>query len=345
MSKTDTHVLSFCTRETRMTQQSLGFLVVLTGIFAFYSGFYAVSTTFGNTVIAVPVALVYATAIMAFDRELVSFTSEDKRALLLRLPIAVLIGLVISLPLELRLMDKRIDAQIRQLVEARNQTLVTEIGQIEERIAGNRSALQQELDVLDDQLRKLAGSMEREERDRFGVGPRYRELRAQYERLLAQRDRIKDELAAVAKTSAEETRIQQIRGQLDAEYKDSRRDLLGRFEALGKVEEQSASAAVLSWTLRLFFVFLELFPVGIKFFLPYNEYQAYLNARRCINVQKAHCYGSWAMSEIEKDPWGSLKRPEFSDDLEHAIEDSSRNVGPGPGQAGSPSPNVKVPKP
>ncbi len=325
LSKTDLHVISFCTIETRNTQISLGGLVMITGLFAFISGYYAISSTFGVSVVAVLVAILYSSTIMAFDRELVSFTSEDKRPLWTRVPLAILIGLVISLPLELRLMDTRIDAEIKKTIEVRNKGALDEIGRIEALAEAKRYSILQEIDVLDDQLKKKAGSMEREERDRGGVGPRYRSLQAQYEHLLSKRERAKQEHAAVAVSSEESMRIKEIRSRLDAEYRRSR-DLLSRFEALGKVEEDSFSALILSWTLRIFFVILELFPVIIKFFLPYNEYQAYLNARRSINIQKAHCYGNYAMDEIQKDPYGSLKRREFTDDLEDGYEDPHLQV-------------------
>lgn len=342
LSKTDTHVLSFCTNETRMTQTSLGMLVFLTGVFAFYSSFYAVSSTFNSVATGLAVAIVWATVIMAFDREIVSITREDKKGLRLRVPIALIIAFVISLPLELKLMEGRIEAEIKQIVSARNQAGWDEIKSIDARVDEQRKAIRQQIALLDDQIKRVQESMTREERDRYGIGPRYKGLEAQRESLHAQREQAFKELGVIAVPPVEEQRKKAIRKSIDEEFGRSR-DLLSRFEALGKIEAESRSALVLAWTLRFFFVLVEFFPIGIKYLLPYNEYQAYLNGRRAMNIQKTHCYTNWVMQEIEKDPVGSLSAAEYTDALEKAIEDPLHKTKPGAGGLTAPGGGTKTP--
>lgn len=334
LSKTDSHVISFCTFETRITQQSLGFMVLLTGSFAFYSCFYAINSTFDNANVAAMAALLYAVTIMTFDRELVSITSSDKRALVLRVPIAIVMAVFISIPLEMRLMEGRIDAEIVQMVTERNTEATGQIQELQKWVQDRRNIEKERIQSMNGQLIKLSGTMEREERDRNGIGPKYRALRKQYEELSEKLDQAQKKFVKIGYTKDQEKIIAESKNKLNVEIKKST-DLLSRIEALERIQENSPAARFLSWVIRAFFILLELFPVVVKFFLPYNEYQAYLNSRRNMNIQKAHCYANWALAEIEKDPWGSLSRKEFSDDLEKGIEDSIRQT----------MPHLNVPKP
>ena len=48
LSKTDRVIVSRCNEETRIHQRSLGLFVLLTALFAFASGYYALTTVFGT---------------------------------------------------------------------------------------------------------------------------------------------------------------------------------------------------------------------------------------------------------------------------------------------------------
>jgi hypothetical protein len=129
LSKTEMFALHFCTIATRMTQVSIGAMVLITGTLAFISSYFAVSTCFFKGVnspaaIFAPAlfALFYSTAIMTIDREIVSTTDKSFKniGVWARIVFAVLIGLVISTPLELKLQEGRISAEIEKHVEARN---------------------------------------------------------------------------------------------------------------------------------------------------------------------------------------------------------------------------------
>ena len=122
MSKSDEHVLSFCTKDAESTQMSIGFMVLMTGVFAFLSSYFAIQSTFKSEIGAIIIAVIYCSAIMAFDREIVS--ASDKKAILIRIPFAVLIGIVISFPLEMKLLDGRISAEVTKDVNERNRPAV-----------------------------------------------------------------------------------------------------------------------------------------------------------------------------------------------------------------------------
>ena len=101
-SKTDIEALGFCTNETRMTQISIAIMVICTGVFAFFSSFFAIQSNFQSYIAAMFVAIIYSITIISFDREIVGAT--DKSGLIVRVPCAILIALVISYPLEMKLL-------------------------------------------------------------------------------------------------------------------------------------------------------------------------------------------------------------------------------------------------
>src|SRR5215213_1671238 len=96
LSKTDRQVIEsqHCSRLVRMTQTSLGVIVLITGVFAFVSAGFAVYTAFENALLSVIVGALWGSMIVVFDREIVSAT--DKRAVYLRLPLALVIGFAVS---------------------------------------------------------------------------------------------------------------------------------------------------------------------------------------------------------------------------------------------------------
>lgn len=126
LSKTDKVFVSRCNEETQLHQRSLGMFVLLTALFAFASGYYALTTVFGtwNTMsmqyeltikqnlLVFICATLYAVMIGSIDREIVS--AKNKWAAGLRLPLALAIGFVISVPIELKVLENKINQQIQE---------------------------------------------------------------------------------------------------------------------------------------------------------------------------------------------------------------------------------------
>lgn len=124
LSKTDRDAMNSpcCTRVARMTQTSLGIMVLLTGVLAFFSGSYAIYTAFANhawaSFVAIPLGLLYCFMIIIFDREIVG--AQVKKAVWVRLPLAIIIGFIVAVPLELRLLQDSIDKQLVVLSQEEN---------------------------------------------------------------------------------------------------------------------------------------------------------------------------------------------------------------------------------
>lgn len=339
LAKTDRHALQFCTEQTNRTQASIGFIVLLTGSFAFMSGFFAVSSVFPAPenpglmrAASVAVALLYACTIIAFDREIVSAERSlepklgDHLVTLGRIVFAVLIGFVISFPLELKLLEGRIVAQVEQDVERHNAGRVSEIAQLKGAQRQADSAWRAALAAQEAQVRTLSAEAASEARI-IRPGPRYEAVKEQLTQAQQRLERLRAEQPLM--TSADDARLAQLEGEL-AQAKARSTDFLSKAEALERLTKASAMAFWLSWILRLFFIALELMPTLIKLSLKYNEYHAYLAARRNMNVQKIHAYARLVMGEIEEDPRGALARSEFTNEIERAMEDPLRNTRPNP---------------
>ncbi len=345
LSRTDLHALQFCADETRSTQSSIGAMVLVTGVMAFVSSFFAIENTFFRhdyselalfTVIAV--ASFYALAIILFDREVVS--AIDKRAIFIRIPFAFLIGMIISFPLEMKLMQARIDTQITNTAEQRNTENINEVNSFytkKNEAVTQALQLQQSLVVQSQQIESSALRQYKEECGRGYCGPRAAKLHVQLEQAtqaVAAAERGYDEArprivdAINRRFAPEEKRIEGLQKEVDRQMQAH--DFLTQYEALHEIERTNPVAWRISLALQLFFVMFELFPVLIKLVLPYTEYHAYLDARRRISVNKIIGVANFAdvrtQTELQReganfDDIRSALSREVTDILEDVMED------------------------
>ncbi len=347
MAKTDLHVLQFCTKETRMTMASVGAMVLITGVLAFGSSFFTIhSSFFGGEnsakalLITGAVATFYMLAIVVFDREIVSAT--NKSAVLVRVPFAILIGLVIAFPIELKLLEGRISDQIGMMVEANHAAETEKLERRRERILDERaSELEKLVKPYDARIalleKEVASILDEYNRERARGGcreycqQRRQELeKARSELKAAQREkenvmrsleetydaRLREAAQAILRHEAEVKRI-----------KEDSHDLLSQAMALSQITSEDGTANALSWFIRIFFILFETFPVLIKLFLPYTEYHAYLDARRNLNISKIFAVANHALDSIKKYPdHVQMMETEVTDIFERVVEDPGHKI-------------------
>ena len=312
LSKTDQDAIRSpcCTRVARMTQTSLGIMVLLTGVLAFFSGSYAIHTAFEgyrwSFAIAVPLGVLWSVIIIVFDREIVG--AQLKRAVWLRLPLAVAIGFIVAVPLELRLLQDSIDKQLRVLSDQDNKAARERLQAKQDELDRRKRELQDSVKRYRDEVNKWNAAMEAETVGRqisgrtgiAGQGPAYEEAKRNLAANQLMLERSETEL------KKHETLEAQERGRLVADYKDvhvnQARDFLARYEALDNLKASSSSAYVISWGLRIFFILIEIFPAFLKLLLPYNEYNAILEARRRSQIQLVHALGNQHLDDLAKMP-------------------------------------------
>ena len=340
MAKTELFVLQYCTRSTRMTLTSVGAMVVITGILAFFSSFFAIKNSFfyeDMTPIAfiVPliVACVYAGSIMAFDREIVAATS--KKAAWMRIPFAILIGIVISFPIELQMQHGRVVAEIDKMAETRSKDKREEIKKLDIEISNLKLQTLQPLENKRKSLENLrdqelaSAKWESEPQHGFCRG-KCEEHKTNADRYQKELDQLKIQTDKESASLENDERVKQNKAgiaKINADIeKDKKRsqDLLSQAVALHSIYQspEGATAATLGWFLRLFFVCFELFPVLIKMTMPYTEYHAYQEARNRLIVNKVVGASNHKLEYFRDNPDKILAdKTEITDMLVELLED------------------------
>jgi hypothetical protein len=237
-SKTDRTVITNCSNAAVMSQTSLGVSVFLTGIFAFISGAYAIYMSFNSIPIAVSVGVLYGSTIAFIDRELVS--STNKTAALLRLPLALIIGIVIAVPLELRLSESRISQEIALTARSENSALLDRRYQAESMHQAKIDAVERDIQDYRRGVIESSKAMQDEVEGAVrqvntrtglaGAGPAYAaasQLKNKYEELIKQSEARLAELNWTRDKELERIDQENAKASVSRSY-----DLLARYEAL-----------------------------------------------------------------------------------------------------------------
>ena len=308
LSNTDPEVIKspLCSKSVRMTQTMLGVMVFITGIFAFLSASFAVNTAFERTDLAVLVGVFWGAMIIWFDRSIVS--TKNKLAILGRVPIALMIGLTVSIPLELKLFDDRLGKFLNQESQQENSSVIARKKQLTDRLAENEEKLKNEIIKYTEEVRKWSEAMQREtvgmviegSTGKVGQGPAFQEAKRnmeQNEKLLANTQKQLDDFYNHKKE--EEIKI-------DNEFKggmiNQTYGFLSKYEALEGLKSQSVPAWSLAWLLRMLFILIELFPAFIKLFLPYTIYDALVEANNRDTIQVIHRNTNDRMDDVTQTP-------------------------------------------
>jgi Domain of unknown function (DUF4407) len=313
LSKTDQDAIlsPACSHSVRMTQTMLGVMVFITGVFAFLSASFAINTAFDNTPLAVLIGVLWGLMIIWFDRAIVSAT--NKKTIFIRLPIALIIGLTVSIPLEIKILEGRLEKFLTDKSQFENKDVLDRRNTQLKSFLDRKKTLEDAETKYRDLVSSWSDAMEAETVGRVkegrtgkaGIGPAYGEaLRNKNlnEKLLQDTT---DQLNALKEKETDERK--KIEDELNSPkvgYKPQDYTFLSKFEALEELKAQSSPAYGLSWLLRLLFVFVEMFPALLKLFLPYSSYDALLESHRREAVQLIHSITNSRMGQMTTNPTG-----------------------------------------
>jgi len=336
LSKTDVDVLKHCTKYAVYSRMALGSMVLFTGILAFFSGSYAVSTMFqdfnpvtksidvSNVGIAISVLIgsVYCLMIVTFDREIVSVT--NRTAALIRLSLAIVIGFVVALPLELKLLEGGVDKQLALQSKEENKNdyerRVSAIDALNTKTAELEANVQKEKDEIakwkDAMEAEVVGRVKQGRTGKAGEGPAFREAKQNMElhqkfleQAQNQLQQHQNNYPLLVIQITEEYKTQEI----EQEY-----DLLTRIEALETIKSNSSAAAWMAWGVRILLILIEMFPALAKIFLQPSEYDAMLEARRRLNHQITNAISNKGLKEIEQNV-NNAYNPQYIKDIKKNI--------------------------
>ncbi len=304
----DVQLLRYCPNYDRVKLQGIGGTVIATAMLAFISGSYAFYTVFGPNspgrdeplslgwfAVAVLVGLVWAAVIYNLDRFIVATTGHGDGTdeikghevikALPRILMACLIGIVISKPLEIRIMKTEIDTRLEREQAAladeymkdaakRRDGQIDVVMRAKQDLAAQRDKKSQELETLRTEWNKAeevfqkecAGSGGSKQR---GCGP----IAAKMESLLEQRKaafeegktRLQPEIAElqnrIKERDNEADKAQQEYRDAEPKAKRQGEQLNGLIKRIQIAHEISPTA---TWLLTLMLIFIEVAPLIFK---------------------------------------------------------------------------------
>lgn len=292
LSKTDYRIIARCNIRTRMHQSGLGLFVLLTASFAFFAGYYALTTVFGywdevNQVYALSIkdrlivtlcALLYALMIATVDREIVS--SRKKWAAAFRIPLAIIIGIIISVPLKLKILEGTINQQIRQ--EQINKVLPfkQERDKIIDKSDSAIRDLEMQIDLYKKQELEEQKRMEAEDLGLFGEdfsgipgqGRRYGYAKRNADKFKSIIGNLEDQLKR--KEAQRKDRLAQVDQDARSYITRAEYDFWSKIGAMHRLvdEDRTSRTKRMVIGLTLLFIFLEVIPAVMKLLSNENEY-------------------------------------------------------------------------
>ena len=282
----------------------LGAVLLATFVLATISAGYAVYTVFGNWMWTIGFAIIWGLIIFNFDRFLVSTmrkygVSRRKQIMMAvpRLALALLIGVVIARPLEMKIFEKEINVKMtknlhdkirlndsllameykNQLVNAENerQRLLGRKLAIEDTLHNLQSAYLQEADGTGGSRQRGIDNITKLKQDAFHLS---RNQFAPEILLLEQNMKSQDSTTAVAKASMEDKR-KQFEATAMANM-----GFLERNKALADLSAEEGSVFWASWLISLLIILIEIGPVLSKLMMPLGPYDIALAKEELLHM-------------------------------------------------------------
>lgn len=274
----------------------VGGTILFTALMASLAGGYAFETAFHSKPLSILFGIFWGLLIFNLDRYIVStigkgdgtqkITWEEWKIATPRLLMAILLGFVISTPLELKLFEDEIELEItankNSLIEERKNQLNSEFAEI--------SAYEKKIEGLRDQI-----NTKREEKDRYyddyicerdgtcgtgkiGRGPEYLEKKERYEASLSDFKNVEsNNLSQISEIKEKLIILYAEKKSREKEYieaADKNLGLLARLDALSRLTKESTTLLFSKWLITLLFIFIEIAPVLFKMMSdsgPYDD--------------------------------------------------------------------------
>lgn len=272
----------------------IGGTIFFTGVLAFLSASYALFTIFDSYILAVLFGVVWGLMIFNLDRYIVASMKAQggffgKLGVALpRLAMAVLLALVISKPLELKIFEKEINAE---LIVMQQETFKEQEDRLQARFTGRLSAGEQAIADLQAQIdaktaaRDAAAAGALAEADGSGgsgvrnMGPIYRAKMAATEQ--AQMELDATVAALQPQIDAKRAEVSGLQEQAAAETASLERSAYGgmaaRIDALSRLGRESEAILLASIFVTLLFVAIETAPIFTKLISPASPYDHLLH--------------------------------------------------------------------
>lgn len=298
----------------------IGATVFFTGVLAFFSSAYALFTVFESYIAAGLFGLVWGLMIFNLDRYIVLSMKRygnlwrDLLVALPRLAMAVLLAVVISKPLELKIFEKEIEAE---LVQMEQEVYKQQEDRVKDRFAAQIESEKTRITALKaeivaktaarDTLARAAAS----EADGTGgsglrnLGPIYRAKKADAELAQAELDKLLAiHLPQIQQHEQAIAALEAIRQGEVARLERSRYNgFAARIEALGRLTDKSAVLFYASIFIMLLFIAIETAPVLVKLISYRSPYDFVMHEHEHVfemnNLEKTTLLGAAVKNKLK----------------------------------------------
>lgn len=332
----DKRLLRNCPSSDLVKIQGIGGVVAATGLLAFLSGSYAFYTVFspresligGEAVVstssggsaaigALVFGLIWALIIFNLDRFIVAasgpgdgkdtISASEFKTALPRLFMAILIGVVLAAPLEIRIMKTEIDAALSmeqlgtkseldavtdEALKGDRQRLDAEL----QRVRDERLAREAKITALQEQLKKFTEDLAREVQQGGngrgrGDGPVAAALRQNMRdieaRLAAERDLLQPEIALLQREAEDiQARLEALTTKRDQQYAINAKNAQRDDGLMRRITLSHEIAPVASWLLTILLIVIEVAPIIFKMMLISGPYEYFVENEKRLAIAK-----------------------------------------------------------
>ncbi len=294
--------------------EGIGGAVLTTGALAFLSGTYAVYTTLASgsyaLVTSAAFGILWAIAIFNLDRYIVSSLRKPTDAnirwrqrlartwfpAIPRLGLAILIGITLSRPIELRLFQNAIAGQAAinrdQAVETRRASLTasSELGRVDADLAtiiAQLAEAENRVATLEDEFRRETDGTGGSRRIGYSEVARVKEAAAVQARrdLVGLQSSVQDRLNQLQTERDEATA--RIQSQVETYRQSLAEDFLTRMRALADLSANSPAVRWISTFVMLLIIGIEITPVLVKLLSPVGPYDVKVDAMNRVENHEA----------------------------------------------------------
>ena len=290
LSKTDVRLVSVCSRWAIATQVAFGIFVAFTATLAFGAAYYTLSTLQAPSSLIPWISVAWAIFILFLDREIAG--SLDKTTAIVRPFLALFIGTLVAIPIELWMFQHRIDQELQQQYRQDNKEQFDHLSANEAQLDSRRHDLLTNLSdlrkeeanwgkILDSEAVGLVGP------GRTGVpgaGPAFRNAQAQQASVRQRIQEVREDLAHLDASLPDER--QRMERQFQREEVGKIADFVTRYEALERVIHSSGALFRLSWLITLAMIMIEMTPAILKILTPHVDYHHLVQAEIRENVTR-----------------------------------------------------------
>lgn len=340
-SGVDRKVLNECPTDVNK-YVGIGGTIFFTGLLAFFSASYAVYTIFDNYILAVFFGLVWGLMIFNLDRYIVSSMKSrgswwrDFFVAFPRLLMAVLLAVVISKPLELKIFEKEITAELEIM---KQEVFKRQESELASRYNASMDTLKQDVEKLQAQIvqktavRDSLAQAALAEADGTG-GSKIRNMGPIYRAKLEAANRAQTELDTtiaritpliIEKRQAIAALQQQMTQEIAQMDRKNYGGMAARMEALDRLGEESRAIFLASWFIMLLFIAIETAPIFTKLIAQRSPYDyklhEYENIFEMNNYEQVALLKNAARNQVKFDTETGIYRTQKEIEAEQELTD------------------------